>query len=710
MNFRKKENGISRQSDQRVAPGNNRINIIMAIIFLLGFGILVKLYSLQIRDFDLYAAKATSQHQMYSSLQPKRGRIFIQDEKQLGDEKLYPIATRKDFATVYVIPRDIKEQDFVAEQFFIFFDRDNVVKEVEELMEKYDEERLAKELSFVDSFPEPERESKKQDIIKTHEILIKDADYLKLKEVKKEEEVNKRKEEIIKNYLFILNKGNDPYEPIKQRVDEDVLKGLYLALAPKISSNNSFYEFGSVNLDNLKIENEKIFLVDGDKKNELSLSGVGFIITENRFYPEKNIASHLLGFVGQTKDGEGGQYGLEGFFNEELSGTPGFIKTERGAGGGLIIINDREYNKPIDGKDLILTINRTIQYTACQKLNEAATRHGADGGSVIIMNPFSGAILAMCAWPDYDPNNYGEVEDANVYNNPAIFSQYEPGSTFKALTMAIALEEGKVSPKTTYNDEGSIMVDGWDKPIKNSDFESHGGHGTVNMTTVLEESLNTGAIFAMEKAGPNIFAQYVKKFGFGEKTGIELETEAPGNIKELKKDKVQDIYAATASFGQGITATPLQMIVSYAALANGGMLVKPYLVKEIIHPNGEREKTAPQNISRIISEKASALISAMLVSVVENGHAKRAKVDGYYVAGKTGTAQVASQDKKGYGAKTIHTFIGYSPIEEPRFVMLVRLDDPKDSNFAESSAVPLFGEIAQFLLNYLEVPKERVVR
>ena len=356
---------------------------------------------------------------------------------------------------------------------------------------------------------------------------------------------------------------------------------------------------------------------------------------------------------------------------------------------------------------MILTINRTIQWAACQKLNETALRHGADGGSIIIMEPQSGAILAMCSWPNYDPNNYNDVEDINIYNNPVVFGAYEPGSIFKPITMAASLDQGKVEPDTTYYDHGQIEITGWPKPISNSDFESHGAHGMVDMNTVLVESLNTGAIYAMKQAGDKVFAEYVKEFGFGEKTGIELATENAGDIRNLTVKKIKPIDSAVASFGQGITTTPLQMITAYAAIANGGVLVKPYLVRKIINADGSESITQPKQIKRVISERTSLLLSAMLVNVVDNGHATHAGVDGHYVAGKTGTAQVASKDKKGYGDKTIHTFVGFAPVEEPKFVMLVKLDDPKSVDFAASSAAPLFGELAEFMLNYWQVEKER---
>lgn len=680
------------------ANNNNRINLIFAIIFLLGLSIFIKLYNLQITKFELFSEKANSQHQVFNILEQQRGRIFFQDNLVGENEKLYPAASNKEFALVYAIPKEIKDADAVSEKLYEFFKKEKVEKEVDELMKKEDEDRLRNELAYLKSMnlSEEEMKIKENEAIKKHELIIKDQEYLKLKEVKKEKEIEVRKEAEIKNYLEKITKRNDPYEPLEQKVDEEVLKKLFISLTESEDH---------IKIDELEIKGGKLLI--SKNLEELKFDGINFIPKIRRYFPEKNISSHILGFVGYKDDEERGRYGLEGFFDEELFGMPGSIKTGRGAAGDLIIINEREYIGPQNGSDLILTINRTIQYTVCKKLNEAALRHGADGGSIIVMDPSTGAILSMCSWPDYDPNDFQNVDNIRVYNNPAIFAQYEPGSVFKAITMAAALDQEKVTPETTYNDDGQIMINGWHKPIRNSDYETFGGHGKVDMNFVLEASLNTGAIYAMKQVGSNTFSEYVRNFGFGEKTGIEMETENGGNINNLIGGKIKEIDAATASFGQGISVTPLQMVASYSAIANGGILMKPYLVKEIVHVDGKKDITKPKEIRRIISERASLLLSGMLVNVVEKGHSAKAKIDGYYVAGKTGTAQVASQTMRGYSEKYIHTFVGFAPVEKPKFVMLVKLDNPKGIKFAESSVVPLFKELADFILNYYEVPKER---
>lgn len=693
-----------------ITYNNNRLNLIIAIVFLLGGSILYKLYGLQVREYDLYTALADSQHQIYSELKPARGKIFISDRKQgQATEELYPFATNKDFALVYAIPKEVKEPEILADRLYIIFNQEKVEKEVDELLKKEEEDKLDNELKYIASLnlPEEEKIKKEAEAKSRPKALKSDKKYQETLAIRRETEINIRKEKIIGNYLAVLAKKNDPYEPIEKKVDEETLKKLYSLLL----SN----EEKKIEMPDLEIKNGIIFNnADREQRDEngepreVKFPGLSYMMTAYRFYPEGSIGSHILGFTSYADEEPRGKYGLEGFFDEELFGQYGSIKAERGADKDIIIVNDREYKKAENGSDLILTINRSVQFKVCQKLNEAALRHGADGGSIIVMDPKTGAIIAMCSWPDFDPNNYDKVADIKVFNNPAIFAQYEPGSVFKGMTMAAALDQGKVTPETTYKDEGQVMIPGWPKPIKNSDFDTYGGHGEINMTTVLEKSLNTGAIFAMQQIGAETFAEYVKNFGFGENTGIELSGESSGDIRNLTASKIKPIDAAVASFGQGISITPLQLITAYAAIANGGILMKPYIVREIVHSDGAKDITQPEEIRRVISERAATILGGMLVNVVEKGHGQRAGVKGYYVAGKTGTAQVPRKDGRGYESGAhIGSFAGFAPADDPQFVMLVRIDNPRDVSWAESSAAPLFGEIAEFLLQYYQVPKTR---
>ena len=420
-----------------------------------------------------------------------------------------------------------------------------------------------------------------------------------------------------------------------------------------------------------------------------------------RLYPEKNLAAHVLGFLGFKGTSRVGQYGIEGNYEAELAGSKGVMGIEKDNAGRWITIASRNFAPAQDGVDIHLTIDSAIQYKAQEVLKAAVEENTAAGGSVIIMNPKTGAIMAMANYPDFDPNEYGKVPDASYYSNPALSSDYEPGSVFKPLVVAAALNEGKISPDTTYEDMGVFEIDEF--KIKNSDGKAN---GVVNIMQILEKSLNTGMIFIEQQLGHANMREYVHRFGFGDKTGIELPNEIIGNLDNLEKKS--DIFFATSSYGQGHTVTPIQLVTSYTALANGGKMMKPYIVSKEVYSNGRESITEPEKVDQVIDTKTAATVSSMLVNVVENGHGKRAAVPGYYIAGKTGTAQVPSKDRAGYDPnKNIGSFIGYGPVDNPQFLMLVRIDHPQNVKFAESTAAPAFGQIAAFILNYLQIPPTR---
>ncbi|MDP1629603.1 MAG: penicillin-binding transpeptidase domain-containing protein, partial [bacterium] len=266
----------------------------------------------------------------------------------------------------------------------------------------------------------------------------------------------------------------------------------------------------------------------------------------------------------------------------------------------------------------------------------------------------------------------------------------------KPITMAAGIDSGRVSPETIYEDKGELKFGGY--TIKNYDGKAR---GVVNMIRVLEESLNTGAVFVQQELGKNLFRQYIKDFGFDEKTGIDLPGEVKGKISGLSGS--QDVNFATASFGQGIAVTPLELIRAIAALANGGKLMRPYIVEKIDYGKGRIEEIAPKVERQVISGQTSAKISAMMASVVKNGQAKRAQIEGYLIAGKTGTAQVPGPGG-GYSSETIHNFVGFAPAFNPRFVILVKLDKPKGVRYAEGSAGPVFRDLTKFILDYYQIP------
>jgi len=426
--------------------------------------------------------------------------------------------------------------------------------------------------------------------------------------------------------------------------------------------------------------------------NNLKFPGVSVQEVVLRKYPYGSTASQIVGFLG----GEGaGQYGLEGYYDDILRGRECFRKAGSGTGlfGG---------QTSCDGSDIFLTIDYNIQSAAEKILKEAEEKLHIEGGTIIVMDPNSGKVMALANFPDFDPNNYSQAEDFSVFQNSAVQRFYEPGSVFKSITMAAALDAQKVTPSTTYADKGEIKIGNY--TIFNY---AHKTWGEQTMTAVLEQSINTGAIFAERQVGHELFTEYIKKFGFLEPTNIDLQGEVSSENKRFQEG--YEVNFANAAFGQGIEVTPIQMARAFCAIANGGKLVNPYVVEKI--SNGSKVVQTEQQVSesRIISQKAASQLTAMLISVVENGSGKQAKIPGYYIAGKTGTSQAPwsafGVNKKGYSEKTWQSFVGFAPAFNARFMILVKLDNP-GAKTAEQSAAPLFKEMAKYILDYLEIPPD----
>ena len=431
---------------------------------------------------------------------------------------------------------------------------------------------------------------------------------------------------------------------------------------------------------------------------EARLDGIHLSDETFRYYPAGELASQALGFVGWRDDDFGGRYGLEAYFEERLKGEEGNLFQERDSSGRWISTGEKDITHAKDGDNLILTIDHIIQYETEKILKSAVEKFEADRGTIIVMEPSTGQILSLANYPNFNPNDYQKAENMENFRNLAVSDAYECGSVFKPITLAGAIDSGKINPDTVYADTGQVDEAGYS--IKNSDLKSY---GRQTMTEVLEKSLNTGVIYAQKLLGNKNFSDYVKRFGFGEIAGIDLPGESGGNINNLKNLK-SDIQFFTASFGQGITVTPIQLISAYNAIANGGTLMKPQIIRKVIKDGGQEEEIFPEEVRRVISQSAANQVSMMLRSVVDNGHGKRAGVPGYAVCGKTGTAQIASTDKKGYEeGKNIGSFVGFAPLDNPQFTVLVRMDNPKTVEWAESSAAPAFGELMKFLLDYRNI-------
>ncbi len=464
---------------------------------------------------------------------------------------------------------------------------------------------------------------------------------------------------------------NIPKEEIKSKIEKN-REDLYEVLKRKLSDEES-----------LKIR-------------EKGLKGVELVPEYWRTYPGSPLASQIIGFIGYKGEEKIGQYGIEGYFDATLKGKGGFLKAEKDTSGRWISIGMRTLEKAEDGDGLILTIDQSVQYFTERKLEEAVQKFEAESGNILIMEPKTGRILAMANYPSYNNEDYSQVKDASLFQNKCIQDQYEPGSIMKPMTYAIALDAGKIQPETMYTDRGSISMSGY--TLHNFDGK---GRGYIPMTTALDLSLNTGAIFAQQSVGKEKFYEQLKNFGFGETLGIELIGEAKGDIKNLANMK--DLNFATAAFGQGVAATPLQMVSAFSAIINGGVLMKPQIVEKVIKNDGEEIEIPPKEIRRVISEVASKKIKAMLVSVAKNGWSIKAAVPGYLIGGKTGTAQLPDPNGGGYSKDLIHSFIAGAPMNDPRFVILVKLDKVKAVEYSSDSSSPIARQVLEFLFDYYNI-------
>jgi len=455
--------------------------------------------------------------------------------------------------------------------------------------------------------------------------------------------------------------------------------------------------------DMYEVLKHKLSDEEAENIKNAKIKGIYLIDETFRYYPAGELASHVLGFVGWRDNEFGGRYGLEKYLDDKLRGHEGNIFTTKDNAGRHITLGEKEIDYAKDGDSLVLTIDHIIQYETEKVLKSAIDKFEAEKGTMIVMEAGTGKILALASFPNFNLNDFGTIEDMGAFRNLAVSDAYEPGSVFKTFTLASAIDAGKISPDTTYVDTGQVTEAGY--TMKNSDLKSN---GKQTMTQVLEKSLNTGVIFAEKLLGNRNFSDYVERFGFGPSTGIDMFGEASGNINNLKKTK-SDIQFFTASFGQGITVTPIQLITAYNSIASGGILYKPQIIDKIIHSDGSEEEIQPQEVRRAISTETAYTVGKMLESVVVNGHGKRAGVPGYRVGGKTGTAQVASISKKGYEeGKSIGSFAGFAPVDNPKYTILIRMDDPKTVEWAESSAAPAWGELMKFLLDYGRVEPTEV--
>jgi cell division protein FtsI/penicillin-binding protein 2 len=431
------------------------------------------------------------------------------------------------------------------------------------------------------------------------------------------------------------------------------------------------------------------------ESGEKDLRGINLTPIPHRVYPGNSLAAQVLGFVGYSQQGrQVGYFGVEGFYNDWLSG-----RSVQGIE-NLVPFDAQPDPTPDEGTDMTLTIDRDLQFLVEGSLAASIQQYGAESGTVLVMDPRTGEILAMASYPTYDPNNYASAPPLDP-QNPAVGGQYEPGSTFKVLTMAAALDSGLVKPETPFLDRGFIEVGG--VPIRNWDG---GAWGATDMVGCIRHSLNVCMATLSTQMGPTTFYNYMSAFGIGHRTNVDLAAEAPGRLKVPGDADWFDSDLGTNAFGQGVAVTPLQLVTAASAIANGGVMMQPHILKQVQHGD-QVHTTRTQVLGRPIRPETAATLNEMLAQSIEQGEGDQALIPGYRIAGKTGTAQIPIPG--GYDVRqTIASFIGWGPVDDPRFIVLVKLDKPRASIWGSETAAPAFASLARRLVVLMQIPPDDV--
>ena len=493
-------------------------------------------------------------------------------------------------------------------------------------------------------------------------------------------------------YILAINpsKITDP-QKLYSKLNEVVTLD-YEAYLSKSSKKDDPYEELRTHLSQAEAEEIK----------SLELEGVTLVKEQWRFYPANALGAQIVGFVGFGKDGLKGQYGVEHQFDQSLSREStsiykNFFKNLFSDISSQVLVADSERKA-----DINLTIEPRVQAYSESVISDVVNKWHAKSGSITIIDPVTGEIVALAMSPTFDPNKYSTQENAEAYSNNVVEKVYEMGSIMKPLTIAAGLDSGAINTDSTYLDKGVIELDG--KVIGNYDKR---GRGTVGLQDILNQSLNTGTVFVVSKMGHDRYLEYLKRYGFFDRTGIDLPNEANNLVSNLTNGK--DVEYATASFGQGIAVSPISMTRALASLANGGYLIKPQIVKSVDYTLGGTEVTKVTEQGRTISNEASEEVTRMLVNVVDKYLANgKVRMEHYSIAAKTGTAELQDSLRGGYYTdRYLHTFFGYFPAYKPRFLVLLILEEPRDIRYASETLSMPFKDTVEYLINYYQISPDR---
>jgi len=722
-----------------------RLKVVKITLVLVAVVFTGRLFSLQVINFETYAQEAKLQHEKRSVLPARRGKILV--HKNYIDEELTPLATNNTLKMLFVdplvlaypkynpqLPLNEQEQgdpNAVAALLAPVLIHAHC-EEIEGCEINTDPESwTAPEKIAITAYEKELREILGQ-VERTRVVLDSDLAPNRITEIENLalRGISLEGTTLVANPTLILNAEMTAQALAPMiNIEVDRLTSLlerrprrYVEIVNKIVPEVS----------------EKITEMKENPRYASLMRGIQMKDEYWRYYPERSLASQVLGFVDSNGNG---QYGIEGRFDLDLRGQEGYIYGATNTRGQRILGKDSGITQARDGADIVISIDRVIQGQVEKILEEDTERFQADFGQVIIVEPNTGKILAMANSPSFDPNEYGkaflkyeippeqyqlDLEDENfnqriptlnedgrlfryfnvwgptVFRNKLVADLYEPGSVMKALTMAAAINAAEVTPTTLFQDTGPVEVD--DFNIRNSDGVYA---GPTSMISVLNRSLNTGIAFVTRKMGSKLVYEYMRDFGFGQYTDVELPGEADGGLEYWQDWSESELV--TRGFGQGIAVTPLQMVMGFASLANGGYLYKPIIVEEVRYQDGRPAKIFhPEVVRRVVGNEAYNTVKSMLLNVVTSGGGRAARVSGYSVMGKTGTSQTYRNGKvlEGVGT-TIASFAGFGPIQEPKFVMLVKYDYPKTSQFGSETAAITFQRIAEFLFDYFEVPPDR---